>query len=59
MLSDPVLFFPLQLGLPPAKLWTVDEVFGGWAAAQARFFDAGAVLDVIQEAVSGRSHGGA
>uniref|UniRef100_A0A7S0WZ40 Sulfate-binding protein n=1 Tax=Chlamydomonas leiostraca TaxID=1034604 RepID=A0A7S0WZ40_9CHLO len=38
-----------QLGLPPAKMWSVDQVFGGWAAAQARFFDAGKVLDIIQE----------
>jgi hypothetical protein len=49
----------LQLGLPASKLWTVDDVFGGWAAAQSRFFDAGAILDVIQEAVSGDCIAGA
>ncbi|KAJ9512672.1 hypothetical protein QJQ45_018824 [Haematococcus lacustris] len=40
-----------QVGLPPAKLWSVDQLFGGWAAAQSRFFDAGGILDVIQEEV--------
>ncbi|KAG2486189.1 hypothetical protein HYH03_015151 [Edaphochlamys debaryana] len=37
-----------QTGLPPAKLWQVDKELGGWAAAQRRFFDAGAILDDIQ-----------
>lgn len=31
------------MGQPPARLWSVDHAFGGWAAAQARFFDAGKV----------------
>lgn len=38
----PLLPRHTQLGLPPAKLWSVDQVFGGWAMAQERFFDAGA-----------------
>ncbi|KXZ50057.1 hypothetical protein GPECTOR_18g37 [Gonium pectorale] len=40
-----------QTGLPPATLWQVDKELGGWAAAQARFFDAGAILDDIQSSV--------
>jgi ABC-type sulfate transport system substrate-binding protein len=44
----------MQVGLPPAQLWTVDDVFGGWAAAQSRFFDAGQILDRIQEELGRR-----
>ncbi|PNW81708.1 hypothetical protein CHLRE_06g257000v5 [Chlamydomonas reinhardtii] len=40
-----------QTGLPPANLWQVDKELGGWAAAQKKFFDAGAILDDIQSAV--------
>lgn len=40
-----------QTGLPPATLWQVDKELGGWAKAQAKFFDAGAILDDIQTAV--------
>ncbi|GFR43164.1 hypothetical protein Agub_g4213 [Astrephomene gubernaculifera] len=40
-----------QTGLPPATLWQVDRELGGWDAAQAKFFDAGAILDDIQTAV--------
>ncbi len=47
-----------QVGLPPAKLWSVEDVFGGWDAAQARFFDAGTILDQIQEELGRRRASG-
>ncbi|PNH05418.1 Sulfate-binding protein [Tetrabaena socialis] len=40
-----------QTGLPAAQLWQVDRELGGWASAQVRFFDAGAILDEIQMSV--------
>ncbi|KAG1657790.1 hypothetical protein FOA52_008180 [Chlamydomonas sp. UWO 241] len=40
--------------MPPTKLWNVDKVFGSWDKAQAKFFDAGQVLDRIQEAIGRR-----
>jgi sulfate transport system substrate-binding protein len=33
--------------LPPIKLFTIDETFGGWKIAQAKFFDDGGVFDQI------------
>jgi sulfate transport system substrate-binding protein len=33
--------------LPPMRLFTVDEMFGGWAAAQARHFADGGLFDRI------------
>jgi sulfate transport system substrate-binding protein len=33
--------------LPAVKLFTIDEVFGGWKRAQPRFFDDGGVFDQI------------
>jgi sulfate transport system substrate-binding protein len=32
---------------PPIKLFTIDEVFGGWAKAQPTHFDEGGVFDAI------------
>ncbi len=43
-----------QVDLPPASLWNVEKVFGSWDKAQARFFDAGKILDHIQEAIGKR-----
>jgi len=43
-----------QTGLPPAKLWDVDTVFGGWAKAQSRFFNSKMILDGIQEEIGRR-----
>ncbi len=37
---------------PELDLFTVDEMFGGWAAAQAAFFDEGGIFDQIY--VTGR-----
>lgn len=42
-----------QVGMPPAKLWRVDKELGSWAKAQAKFFDAGMILDEIQSYVGG------
>jgi sulfate transport system substrate-binding protein len=36
--------------LPPISLFTIDEVFGGWARAQPRFFDDNGVFDQIYSA---------
>ncbi len=33
--------------LPPIKLFTIDEVFGGWAKAQKHYFGDGGVFDEI------------
>jgi len=38
-----------EADLPPLKLFTVDEVFGGWSKAQPRFFDDGGVFDKIYQ----------
>ena len=36
--------------LPKLKLFTIDEVFGGWAKAQKEHFDDGGVFDAILKA---------
>ncbi len=33
--------------LSPVKLFTIDEVFGGWAKAQKAHFDDGGIFDQI------------
>ena len=33
--------------LPPIPLFTIDEIFGGWAKAQEAFFAEGALFDQI------------
>ena len=37
---------------PPMRLFTVDEVFGGWAKAQAEHFADGGVYDRLFEAAA-------
>ncbi|MCS2610688.1 sulfate ABC transporter substrate-binding protein [Halomonas dongshanensis] len=37
---------------PSLELFTIDEVFGGWREAQARFFNDGGVFDEILEAIN-------
>ncbi len=37
-----------QRGQPSIKLWDVDKELGGWETVQAKFFDAGQVLDQLQ-----------
>jgi sulfate/thiosulfate-binding protein len=36
-------------GFPAIKTFTIDEVFGGWAKAQAAHFDDGGVFDAIYQ----------
>ncbi|MEW5300457.1 MAG: hypothetical protein WDW36_003387 [Sanguina aurantia] len=43
-----------QVGLPPTRMWEVDKELGGWTAAQAKFFNAGCILDQIQTEVGHR-----
>ena len=38
-----------RVGCKPVKLFTVDEVFGGWQKAQKEHFDDGGVFDQIGE----------
>nr|WP_290980192.1 sulfate ABC transporter substrate-binding protein [Halomonas sp.] len=37
---------------PSLELFTIDDVFGGWQSAQARFFNDGGVFDEILEAIN-------
>ena len=39
---------------PPMRLFTVDEVFGGWSAAQAEHFNDGGTYDRLFAAASAR-----
>jgi sulfate transport system substrate-binding protein len=39
---------------PPMRLFTVDQVFGGWAKAQAEHFADGAIYDRLFEAAAAR-----
>ena len=43
--NDPSNPFPT-----PQKLLTIDGDFGGWPAAQKKFFDDGGIVPTIQEA---------
>ena len=43
--NDPSNPFPT-----PAKLLTIEKDFGGWPAAQKKFFDDGGIVPKIQEA---------
>jgi sulfate transport system substrate-binding protein len=36
-----------QSQYPQLKLFTIDEVFGGWDPATKKFFDDGAIFDQI------------
>jgi sulfate transport system substrate-binding protein len=46
--SDPAVFAKHSTKFPRLKLFTIGEKFGGWAKAQARFFNEGGVFDQIQ-----------
>ncbi|MBE0463828.1 sulfate ABC transporter substrate-binding protein [Halomonas sp. FME20] len=37
---------------PSLELFTIDDVFGGWQSAQARFFNDGGVFDEILESIN-------
>lgn len=43
-----------QAGSKAVKLWNVEDALGGWGPAQAKFFDAGCILDKIQSEVGAR-----
>jgi sulfate/thiosulfate transport system substrate-binding protein len=45
--TDPAVAKKYEHVFPPVKLFTVDEVFGGWRKAQATHFDDGGVFDAI------------
>ncbi|HEV2100385.1 MAG TPA: sulfate ABC transporter substrate-binding protein [Stellaceae bacterium] len=45
--SDPAIAAKYKDRLPQLPLFTIDEVFGGWKKAQARFFADGGVFDQI------------
>ncbi len=44
---DPAILHAHEAELPSMHLFTVDQVFGGWAAAQARHFADGGLFDRI------------
>jgi sulfate/thiosulfate transport system substrate-binding protein len=46
--SDPTVLAKYAAKFPKLKLFTIGEKFGGWAKAQARFFNEGGVFDQIQ-----------
>jgi sulfate transport system substrate-binding protein len=46
---DPAAAKKYAAYFPSIKLFTIDEVFGGWAKAQKTFFDDGGVFDQIYE----------
>jgi sulfate transport system substrate-binding protein len=45
---DPAVAARYESQFPKLQLFTVDEVFGGWRAAQKKHFDDGGVFDQIQ-----------
>ncbi len=45
--SHPAILAKYASQYPDLKLFTIDEVFGGWAAATAKFFADGGVFDQI------------
>ncbi len=51
--SDPMVAERYASQFPPVRTFTVDDVFGGWAKAQAEHFADGATYDRIFEAASG------
>ncbi len=47
---DPEALKKHSANLPPIKLFTIDEIFGGWGRAQEPFFSDGGVFDQIYKA---------
>ncbi|MFZ4483014.1 MAG: sulfate ABC transporter substrate-binding protein [Chthoniobacterales bacterium] len=45
--SNPEILAKYKAQYPDVKLFTIDEVFGGWDAATKKFFDDGGVFDQI------------
>jgi sulfate/thiosulfate-binding protein len=50
--TDPATVQRYLEQFPPMRLFTVDEVFGGWASAQAEHFADGALYDRLFEAAA-------
>jgi sulfate transport system substrate-binding protein len=46
--SDPTVAAKYAAKFPKLALFTIDQKFGGWAKAQARFFNEGGIFDQIQ-----------
>jgi sulfate transport system substrate-binding protein len=46
---DPEKLKAFEAKLPPIKLFTIDQAFGGWAKAQPKFFGDGGVFDRIYQ----------
>jgi sulfate transport system substrate-binding protein len=49
---DVEVFPKYSAELPPIPLFTIDEIFGGWEKAHARFFAEGAMFDQIYRPAS-------
>jgi sulfate/thiosulfate-binding protein len=45
--SNPTILAKFQSQYPDLKLFTIDEVFGGWDPATKKFFEDGAIFDQI------------
>ena len=45
--SNPAILEKFKAQYPDLKLFTIDEVFGGWGPATAKFFADGAIFDQI------------
>ena len=45
--SNPATLAKFQSQYPNLKLFTIDEVFGGWNPATKKFFEDGAIFDQI------------
>jgi sulfate transport system substrate-binding protein len=45
--SNPAILAKFQSQYPNLKLFTIDEVFGGWKPATKKFFEDGAIFDQI------------
>ncbi|MFZ4483015.1 MAG: sulfate ABC transporter substrate-binding protein [Chthoniobacterales bacterium] len=45
--SNPEILARYKSQYPEVKLFTIDEVFGGWGPAMKKFFDDGAIFDQI------------
>jgi ABC-type sulfate transport system substrate-binding protein len=45
--TDPAILAKFQSQYPDLKLFTINEVFGGWDPATKKFFEDGAIFDQI------------
>jgi sulfate transport system substrate-binding protein len=47
---DPEVAAKFASQFPKVEMFTIDQVFGGWQAAQKKHFDDGGIFDQIQRA---------